>query len=338
MVKPVRIGIAGLGAQGKKHLLNCLRLKNAKAIAVADRSKKNLSRISGLGIKTYQDYRAMITKEKPDAVIVALPNHLHAECSVTSSESGCDIFMEKPLARNSEEAKRIADHVRKTGVKLMVGMCHRFVRGCQKLKEEIDVGTLGRVDFASALWFTGPFTSGKGVPEWMFDPTKVGGGALLDSGCHIIDLLMWFFGDVRSVLGHTESIFDLGYDDYAEVLMRFRNGVNALAVVSWRSRIPRYRIEVAGEHGRRIALSKKFGIYDIGLGRALLSFLWENVSQRIRGRPFLPLGDDIYHRELDYFVNCVVNDEEPKPDANDALKVLNIIDSVYLQSLNKGEK
>jgi predicted dehydrogenase len=170
------------------------------------------------------------------------------------------------------------------------------------------------------------------VPEWIFDPTKMGGGALLDSGCHIIDLLLWFFGDVRSVHGHTESIFDLGYDDYADVIMRFKNGINALAVVSWRSRIPGYRIEVAGEYSRRIALSKKFGIFDIGLRKALFSFVWENVSQRIRGRPFLPLGDDIYYKELDYFVKCIIDDEEPKPDANDGLKVLKIVDLVYREN------
>lgn len=332
MVKRIEIGIAGLGGQGEKHLLNCLRHKNAEVVAIADQSKRKLSRISGLGIKTYQDYRKMITKEKPDAVIIALPNHIHADCSITSSESGCDILVEKPFARNTEEAKRIADHVRKTGVKLMVGMCHRFIKSCQKLKEEIDLGTLGSVDFASALFFTGPFTSGKRVPEWIFDPTKMGGGALLDSGCHIIDLLLWFFGDVHSVFGHTESIFDLGYDDYADVIMRFKNGINALAVVSWRSRVPCYRIEVAGECSRKIALSKKFGVFDIGLRRALFSFVWENVSQRIRGRPFLPLGDDIYYKELDYFVKCIINDEEPKPDANDGLKVLKIVDLVYREN------
>ena len=319
-MKHLKIGIAGAGGQGRKHLLNCLRLKNTKVIGVADRSKTTLSTISRLGIKTYEDYREMITKEKPDAVIVALPNDLHAQCCVIASESGCDILVEKPLARNTKEGKHVADHARKTGVKLMVGMCHRFITDCRKLKEEIDTGTLGRIDFASALYFTGPFTSGKQVPEWMFDPAKMGGGALLDCGCHIIDLLLWYFGAVQSVNGHTESLLNLGYDDYAEVHIKFRNGVDALAVVSWRSRIPCYRVEVAGEYGRRIALSKKFGIFDFGVWRGLRSFVWESISQRIKGRPFLPLGDDIYYRELDYFVRCVLNNEEPKPNADDWLR------------------
>jgi predicted dehydrogenase len=328
-VKRLRMGIAGAGGQGKKHLANCLRLKNTEVAAVADRSQSIISDISRLGIKTYLDYREMIRKEKLDAVIISLPNYLHEDCAFASSEAGCDILIEKPLARSTDEAEHIANHVRKAGVKLMVGMCHRFIPDCKRLKEAIDAETLGRIDFASALFFAGPFTSGRVVPEWLFEPDKSGGGALLDSGCHLIDLLLWFFGDVHAVAGHTESLFHLGYDDYAEVLMRFKNGVNAVVVTSWRSRLPCYRIEVAGEYGRRMAFSEKFGIFDIGLRRGLLSFLSESISQRLRGRPFLPLGDDIYYNELDYFVTCILNDEEPEPGVDEWLKVSEVIELAY---------
>jgi len=300
-------------------------------VAIADRSKHTLSKISELGIKTYTDYRGMIGKGKLDAVIIALPNYLHEESSTLAAEAGCDILMEKPLARNTEEAKRIADKVKKEGVRLMVGMCQRFITSCQRLKREIDACMLGRIDFASGLFFTGPFFEGRRVSEWVFDPLKIGGGVLLDTGCHLIDLFLWYFGDLHSVAGYTESLLNLGYDDYAEVLMRFKNGVNALAVVSWRTRIPCYRIEVVGEYGRRVALSKRFGIFDVGLRKALLSFVKENVVQRIKGRPFLPLGEE-YYKELDYFVKCILTDETPKPDANDWLKVSEIIDLVYQQN------
>ena len=326
----LKIGIAGAGGQGRKHFLNCLRMKNTKVIAVADTSKSVLSKISKLGIRTYQDYREMIEKNELDAVIISLPNYLHRDCCILSSERGCDILVEKPVGRNFEEGKQIADHVRRSGVNLMVGMCHRFIRGCQELKEAIDERTFGQIEFASALFFTGPFTSGdRRVSEWIFDPDRIGGGALLDAGCHLIDLFLWFFGEVRSVTGYTESSFSLGYDDYSEVSMRFKNGVNALAVASWRARVPCYRVEVVGEAGRKVVFSKKFGIFDLGLRKGFMSFMKESLLQRMRGRPFLPLGDDIYYEELDYFVKCILNEEEPKPDADDWLRVSRIIDLVY---------
>ncbi len=328
----LRIGIAGLGGQGRKHFSNCLRIKNSEVVAVADNSKVALSRIRGRGISAYNNYQEMITKEKPDAVIISLPHYLHEDCVTVSSENGCDILIEKPLGRNMEEDKRMASRVESDKTKLMVGMSHRFIRSCQKLKEEIEAGTFGNIQFASALFFMGPFSSGRRVPEWMFDPEKMGGGALLDSGCHMIDLLLWFFGDIGSVSGHLESSLNLGYEDYAEVSLRFKNGVNALAVTSWRARIPAYRVEVVGESGRQVAFSKKYGIFDYGILKGMSSFLKESISERIKGRPFLPLGDDIYYRELEYFTRCILNDETPEPSVNDWLKVSEIIDSIYRQN------
>ena len=330
----LKIGIAGAGGQGRKHLLNCLRMKNTKVIAVADASKYVLSKISSLGIRTYSDYREMIEKNDLDAVIISLPNFLTKDCCLLSSERGFDILVEKPMGRTLEEGKQIADHIRRSGVNLMVGMCHRFIPGCQELKESIDEGALGQIEFASALFFTGPFTSGdRRVPEWIFDPEKIGGGSLLDAGCHLIDLFIWFFGQVRTVTGYFESKFGLGYDDYSEVSLRFKNGVNALAVASWRARIPCYRVEVVGEAGRKVVFSKKFGIFDLGLRKGLTSFVKERILQRMKGRPFLPLGDDIYYEELDYFVKSILNSEEPKPNADDWLKIAEIIDSVYSQNV-----
>jgi UDP-N-acetylglucosamine 3-dehydrogenase len=329
-VNHLKIGIAGAGGQGRKHLLNCLRMKNTKVVAVADTSKSILSKISKLGIQTYVDYRKMIEKNELDAVIISLPNYLHKDCCFLSSERGCDILVEKPMGRNHEEGRQIADHVKRSGVKLMVGMCHRFIRGCQELKETVEKETLGQIEFASALFFTGPFISGsRRVSEWIFDRDRIGGGALLDAGCHLIDLFIWFFGEVRSVTGYVESSFNLGYDDYSEVSMRFKNGVNALAVASWRARVPCYRVEIVGEAGRKVAFSKKFGIFELGLRKGLSSFVKERLLQRMRGRPFLPLGDDIYYEELDYFVKCILNDEEPKPDADDWLRVSRVINLIY---------
>jgi len=97
-------------------------------------------------------------------------------------------------------------------------------------------------------------------------------------------------------------------------------------------------VEVVGECGRKVAFSKKFGIFDIGLRRGVLSFVKERISQRLKGRPFLPLGDDIFYRELDYFVDCILNDKEPSPNADDWLKVAEIIDLVYQQNLTKAGK
>jgi predicted dehydrogenase len=328
-MRKLKIGIIGAGGQGRKHLFNSLRLKNVKLTAVADTSKSILSKLSALNINTYQDYNEMLEKNEFDAVIISLPNHLHKDCCILSAEKGCNILIEKPMSRTYEEGKQIADHIKKSGVKLMVGMCHRFIPGCQELKDAIELQTFGQIEFASAIFFTGPFASGRQVPEWFFDQNKIGGGALLDAGCHLIDLFIWFFGDVRLTSGYIESNFNFDYDDYTEVMMRFKNGVNALAVASWRTRIPSYRVEVIGESGRKVIYSEKFGILDLGLRKGFTSFAKKGIIQRIKGRPFLPLGDDIYYDELNYFAKCILKNEQPMPNEKDWLKVSQVIDNVY---------
>ena len=135
--------------------------------------------------------------------------------------------------------------------------------------------------------------------------------------------------DVQVVNGHTESFYNLGYEDYAEVGIRFKNGVNGLAVVSWRTRIPSFRVEVVGEFGRRLALSKSFGMFDVGLRKAAMLFAKENIlSSFFKERQFLPLGEEFY-KMLRYFANCILNDEKPEPSGDDLVRVSEIIDSVY---------
>jgi hypothetical protein len=63
----------------------------------------------------------------------------------------------------------------------------------------------------------------------------------------------------------------------------------------------------------------------------------ERILLRIKGRPFLPLGDDIYYEELEYFANSLLNSEKPQPDVNDWLKVAEIIDTVYSTNTVKPE-
>jgi predicted dehydrogenase len=333
ILKRLKIAIAGAGGQGKTHICNCLRLKDIELVAIADSSKFALSRLSHLNLKLYADYGEMFRKEELDAVIIALPTHLHKDCVVLAAENGVNVFIEKPLARNAGEGREIEHAVNGSGIHLMLGMCQRFEKGCRKLKEDIDAGTLGRIDFASGLFFTGPFAETSRVSEWLFNPPEVR-GALLDSGCHLVDLFVWYFGDVASVLGHRESLLNLGYDDYADVMMRFKNGVNAIAIVSWRTHVRSYRIEVAGESGRRVVLNKALGPLDIGLSRAAASFVKENALRMVRGGPFLPLGEEFY-LELEYFVRCLKMNNLPEPSVSDGLKVLEIMDAVYAAELHE---
>ena len=100
----LNLGLIGLGYIGKTHLYNCLRLEDAKLIALADISKNALNKAKQLGIPyTYDDYQKLLDNPQVDAVIIALPTHLHARCAKAAAEAHKHILLEKPIARKLQE-------------------------------------------------------------------------------------------------------------------------------------------------------------------------------------------------------------------------------------------
>lgn len=325
----VNLGLVGLGYIGKKHLKNSLALSNARLVAVADVSQKALERARRMGVKnTYSDYEQLLKQSELDAVIIALPTHLHRDCALRVAEAGKDIFVEKPLATNPEEGREIVRSAGKRGVALMVGYTFRFKPAFRRLKEELRSGKLGEIQVATATFAgSGPFTArAEGwapvpVPSWWFDKKLVGGGALMDLGSHAINLLRWYLGeitDIRSYLGHR---FNLGLEDYAACIAKFESGQIAFINVGWFSLGNEVKVELFGTAANSSAK-------DLPTNRLL------QAAQLLMGRPsqfFLP-----HFWELEHFVNCVANDIPPSPSGMDGLRDLEAIYKAYDNQMQIG--
>ena len=95
MTRRINLGLIGLGFIGKVHLKNCLKLDSAKVVAVADLSKKALIFAQQQGVKRlFSDYNELLKQSDIDAVLIALPTHLHAPCAISAAEEGKHIFVE----------------------------------------------------------------------------------------------------------------------------------------------------------------------------------------------------------------------------------------------------
>ena len=326
--KEVRLGLIGLGYIGKVHLQNCLNLKFAKLVAVSDVSKKALRLAKKMGIKnTFNDYQQLLEDRSIDAVIIALPTYLHASCAEAVAEAGKDIFLEKPLARNVTEGKEIVSTAKKSGVKLMVGYDLRFSSSFRSLKEKMENGILGEVQIAySTNIASGPFlhraegSIPRPVPSWWFDKKLTGGGALIDLGSHLINLLRWYFGeitDIRSYLGYR---FNLDVEDQATCMAKFASGPVAVVNVGWFSMDFQVKVELLGtvKHALVCHPPPQNRIISV------LQLLTTKSSE--------------YHqphfRELEYFVHCVRHDLLPSTSGNDGLKDLEAISLAYKNQMN----
>jgi len=325
-MKILNLGIIGLGYVGQIHLQNAKRLNNASLIAVADLSKRALNMAKQYGArKTFTDYRHLFKDPEVDAVIIALPTHLHLKCAIEAAEAKKHMVLEKPIARNVEEAKEIIEAARKNDVKLMMGYPLRFNQQFQDLKRKIHDGTLGEIEIAIANYIsTGPFFHRAEshapipVPEWWFKKDLTGGGALIDLGSHLINLLRWYFGEITEIKSHLSYRFNMEFEDKAICLAKFEKGTTAIIDVGWFSQKYQLKIELMGTVDHATAQHKP------------TNPLNTIIQMLVTGTPQFY---QCYKAELQHFVNCLLKDSQPTPTGKDGLMDLEAIEKAYKNSI-----
>jgi predicted dehydrogenase len=321
-MREVGLGIIGLGYIGKTHLRHSLKLPNVNLVAVSDLSRKALKEAKNAGIQqTFTDYEQLLKDPNIDAVIIPLPTHLHLQCAKQAAEANKHILLEKPIATNLKEAREIVTATQKNSVKLMIGYPLRFDNAFQELRTKMESGTLGDIEIAQANYISsGPFFHRAEshipipVPEWWFRKDLTGGGALIDVGSHIINLLRWYFGDITDIKSHLGHRFNLDLEDSAVCFAKFESGTRAVITVGWFLQGYQLKIELLGTVDQAVAEHRP--------GNRLLT-----------AAQMLTTGRSKFHQphfeELRYFVDCLINDKQPSPSGEDGVKDLEAIQKAY---------
>ena len=190
-----RVAVVGLGI-GRSHVVGLLQPPAlAKIVALCDHNRSRLRRVGeefGVAAR-YADFEEMLEKEKPDAVVVATPNDLHAPVAVAALEAGAHVLCEKPLAHRLDAARAIAEAARKRRRFVMLDLSFRFTGGARTAKRFLESGRCGDLYHSSTYW-----ARTRGIPtwaQWFFTAARSGGGPVIDLGVHRIDLALWFLGE-----------------------------------------------------------------------------------------------------------------------------------------------
>jgi predicted dehydrogenase len=204
----------------------------------------------------------------------------------------------------------------------MLGYGLRFDSLFRELREKIVNGYFGEVEIAEATNISnGPFSARSDrigpvpVPSWWFDKELVGGGALLDLGIHMVDLFVWYFGEVESVSSYLGYTFNMSPEDAATCIIKFKKGPLAVVNAGWFSKDYLNSISLYGTSRNFSAVVSK---------TSPLRFIW-NDFKRIVGRGAASSTAE----ELKYFVDCISRDVEPSPSAKEGLLDLRIISMAY---------
>ena len=242
------------------------------------------------------DMREAIEHPETDVVVVALPNHLHEAAVKAVAAAGKAVLCTKPLGRNAGEAQRMLEAVEKAGVfgGYLEDLC--YTPKSLKAIASARAGAIGDVTWVrSRETHPGPHSA------WFWDGRLTGGGAIIDLGCHCIEIIRSFVGKGNrpvEVMCTTDTlVHPIADEDNAIALIRFESGAIGQFEVSWTFRGGMdLRDEVAGTHGTiwiNHFLRTGFEIFSAGTTTGYVAEKAESTAGWL-----FPVGDEV--SELGY--------------------------------------
>lgn len=266
-----------------------------------------------------------------DVVVVGLPNDLHEEAIALAAAAGKAILCTKPLARNASEAARVLSTVEKAGI--FAGYLEDLVYTpkTRKALTAVGAGTIGEVTWVrSRETHPGPHSA------WFWDTDRAGGGAIVDLGCHCIEIVRSFVGKGNrplEVMAWADTlVHPIKAEDNAVLLIRFESGALGQVEVSWTFRGGMdLRDEIAGTEGTiwlNHFLRTGYEMYSSGGGSGYLA----EKSESVAGWLF-PVGDEL--TELGYvemfadMFDAMESGREPVETFYDGYVVNAVMDAAY---------
>ncbi|AFK21332.1 Gfo/Idh/MocA family oxidoreductase (plasmid) [Haloferax mediterranei ATCC 33500] len=337
--RPLSVGILGIGNIGMVHLQSALAMDGIEVSAVADAVPENRELAHRWGIHTsYDDYGELLESESIDAAVVALPPSLHRDAVEQAAANGCDVFVEKPLARSVSEADAMVDAAEAENVALGVDHTIRYMPDVKRVKDKYDSGRIGYVPYATISRVNnGPFDRvpvENAPPSWPLDPELAGGGVLLELGVHLFDVLEWFFGELEVEAADVGSQLSIPVEDAATVLLRSQETGTVVTMhcgsYQWEE-LPEinmsFRLDgVAGVLDNRDYLPKNF--YTSAARSAT-----ENVFKRLRGEDPNHYGPTYYlqahYEALADFFGAIRAGEKPPVDGEVGRRTIELAESAY---------
>ncbi|GIV78938.1 Gfo/Idh/MocA family oxidoreductase [Litorilinea aerophila] len=283
------------------------------------------------------DLAEAINHPETDTVVIGLPNHLHEELVQMAADAGKAVLCTKPLGRNAAEAKRMLETVEKAGVfaGYLEDLC--YTPKTLKALQQVQSGALGKITWArSRETHPGPHSA------WFWDARLAGGGAIVDLGCHCIEIIRNFVGkDNRplEVMCWADTlVHPIEAEDNGIALIRFESGAIGQFEVSWTFRGGMdLRDEVAGTEGTiwlNHFLRTGFEVFTSGQGGAYVAEKAETESGWL-----FPVGDEV--SELGYvdmftdMFNAMDEGRQPRETFYDGYVVNAIMDACYRSARSK---
>ncbi len=301
----LKIGILGCGRIAQLvHLKILTSLPKAELVAFAesDTVSRQLAKRFAPNALAFADYREVLELPEIQAVVICLPNVLHAEAAIRALQKGKHVYLEKPFATNLEDAGEILSIWRGSGRIGMMGFNQRFHPVIRDFKRNIQSGKIGKVLSVRSVMSQAE----RNLPAWKkFRDT--GGGVLLDLASHHMDLIHFLFEEkIVEILAQIESRQSEG--DYATLRLRLASGLLIQSLFSMNAATPEDRFEID-------TAKKKFTM------DRYRSFDRQNFLKKM----IWPTYEPSYQAALTYFIEAIQSGRQAAPDFTDGFRSLQVI-------------
>ena len=330
----VRIGMIGVGIQGKRHIQSFRQIPRAKVVAAADINKSRLEEacaryeIEG----AFTDYHQMIKEAELDAVSVVLPDDMHLDPALATIDAGLDLLVEKPLATKVEEAEAIVKAAREKGVRLMTNFSNRWQPPVAMVKEAYVAGELGEPVYVYARLsntlrvpteMIRPWVERTKLPFWLMS--------------HTVDRVRWIYGaEAKKVYGISRSGLlkseGIDVEDIFLATVEWDNGAFSTFESSW---ILPPRLPANIDSKMMFIFTEGAAYFDAQATMiematkeryTIPAMLTTSTRGRIQG---------FVIESLRHFVDSVAEGKEPEPSGEDGLAVCRITAAI-VESAKEG--
>ncbi|MDP9579778.1 UNVERIFIED_ORG: putative dehydrogenase [Bacillus sp. 1751] len=323
----LKVALLGIGDISKIHIAAIKANPNVELVAVCDIDETLKSTVPGVNF--YTDYHLLLEKEILDCIHICLPHHLHYPAAEACFRKGVNVFLEKPLALNTEEGMALVKLEEKyKDVKVCVCFQNRFNESFEILQEIVKSRQYGNIIGLKGLvtWYRPK--SYYDLKPWRGQMNYSGGGVMINQALHTLDLMQQLGGEIESIRGSVDNLLDYGIEveDTATANIKFKNGARGLffATVA-NTGNSSVELQVLLEKG-------KFTIKDSVLtklnARGKKEFIVEDT--KISGSKFYYGAS---HRKLiNKFYSCITNNTDDYIQAKDALISIKMIDGIRKSS------
>ena len=333
-VKPpenkTRLAIVGLDHDHVWGLLKEITAEpNAELVAIADSHSELVARAKAqvpASTKFYAEYVQMLDETKPDAVIVSTANDRHLAILRECAKRRIHYFTEKPMATNADDAREMERLAQGAGIKFMVNYWNAWVAPSHELVHALKSDQVGPIQKIIVQYgHRGPKEIGVSqyFADWLYDPVKNGGGAIMDFGCYGAEWALWLKGRPTRVYATAAKLKVEQHnkvDDDATIVLDYPDATTIIQA-SWDWPYGKGQVEVFGPKGSLIA--DRDGLF------------FRSSAQR--GSNTGPYGEPLSLSPLpreasnpvSYFVRCI-RDDKPIEDPLSArlnVQVVEILDA-----------